>query len=250
MSFFSEIFFPKKKEPEFPLLKDYSSVVTDIHSHFIPGIDDGMASIEESIEMLHIMYDLGFRKIITTPHVMDAYRNTNEIILNGLEQLRKAIARENIPITINAAAEYYIDNFFFKKLKEEKLLTITGNTVLVEISYMNLPEKLTEAFFEMRLNGYSILLAHPERYPFWYRNFDVYKELKDQGILFQININSLSGYYGFPAMKIAERMIDENMVDYIGSDMHGMRHLQGLKDSLKSSHLAKLVARGVLNQQL
>jgi tyrosine-protein phosphatase YwqE len=250
MSLFSEIFSIKKKEPEYPLLKDYSSVVTDIHSHFIPGIDDGVATIEESMQLLRKMYDLGFRKFITTPHVMDAYPNTNEVILKGLEQVRAAIVRENIPITISAAAEYYIDGFFMKKLQEEKLLTITGNTALVEISYMNLPDKLTEVLFEMRLNGYTVLLAHPERYPFWHRNFEEYKKLKDQGILFQLNINSLSGYYGIPTMKVAERLINENLIDYIGSDMHGARHLKGLQDSLKSKHLAKLVSWGVMNQQL
>ncbi len=250
MSFFSEIFSNKRKEPPVTLLKDYSSVVTDIHSHFIPGIDDGVATIEESMQLLRSMYNLGFKKFITTPHVMDSYPNTNEIIQHGLEEVREAIVHENIPITISAAAEYYIDSSFLKKVKEEKLLTITGNTVLVEISYINLPDKLTEVLFEMRLNGYNILLAHPERYPFWYTNFDEYKQLKDQGILFQLNINSLCGYYGVPAMKIAERLIDENMIDYIGSDIHGTRHLQGLKQSLKSKHLAKLVGRGVLNQQL
>ena len=251
MSFFSKLFSSKDEEPEIPLLKDYSSVVADMHSHFIPGIDDGAATMEESLQLLRSMYNLGFRKFITTPHMMsDAYGNTHEIILNGLEQLRKAIIQENIPITINAAAEYYIDSQFLKKIQEKELLTITGKTVLVEISYMNLTENLTEIFFEMRLSGYTILLAHPERYPFWYRNFDEYKQLKDQCILFQLNINSLSGYYGPPAQKIAERLITENMVDYIGSDMHGIRHLQGLQDALKSKYLAQLVARGIMNQHL
>ena len=129
-------------------------------------------------------------------------------------------------------------------------MTITGSTVLVEISYVNLPDNLTEVLFELRLNGYTVLLAHPERYPFWYGNFNEYKELKDQGILFQINTNSLSGYYGIAAQKIAERLIDENMVDYIGSDLHGMRHFQALKNALKSKHLAKLIQRGVLNKQI
>lgn len=251
MSIFSGIFSFRGKEPDIALLKDYASVVTDIHSHFIPGIDDGAATMADSIELLRTMHGLGFRKIITTPHVMsDAYPNTNETILQGLQLVREALVKENIPIAINAAAEYYIDRSFVEKIAEKKLLTITGNTVLVEISYMNLPEKLTDVFFEMRLSGYTILLAHPERYPFWYGNFNRYKELKDQGVLLQININSLSGYYGIPAKKIAERLIDENMVDYIGSDMHGVRHLKGLKDALKSKHLARLVSRGIMNQQL
>ena len=251
MSFLSDLFSTKKKEPEIPLLKDYSLVVTDIHSHFIPGIDDGVATMEESMEMLRSMSDLGYRKIITTPHIMmDAYRNTKEIIMNGLEKVREAVAVEKIPITISAAAEYYIDNAFLNKVREEELLTITGKTVLVEISYMNPTDNLTEVLFEMKLKGYTVLLAHPERYPFWYGNFNEYKDLKDQGILFQLNINSLCGYYGIPAMKIAERLIDENMIDYIGSDLHGARHLQGLQDSLKSKHLAMLVRRGVMNQLL
>ena len=251
MSFFSKIFSVANKEPDLRLLKDYSSVIADIHSHFIPGIDDGAATLEDSIHLLKSMHNLGFRKFVTTPHMMsDMYRNTNEIILKGLETLRLAMAAENIPVTIHAAAEYYIDSGFLERIEQKNLLTITGNTVLVELSYINLPEKLTDVFFEMRLNGYAILLAHPERYPFWYSNFNEYTDLKNQGILFQININSLSGYHGIPAMKIAERLIDENMVDYIGSDMHNIKHLQALLDALKSKHLARLVRRGVMNQLL
>ncbi len=251
MSFLKNLFSGKSKEPPFPSITDYSGVVTDIHSHLIPNIDDGVKSDEECAEMLRAFVSLGYKKVITTPHIMhDHYRNTPEIILEGLEKIKAVAAKENIPITIDAAAEYYIDEGFMQKLSSGKILTINGKYLLVEISYMNPPDNLPQAFFEIGLAGYTPLLAHPERYPFWYPKFDEYRRLKDQGILFQVNIGSIAGYYGPGAKKIAEKLIDENLVDFIGSDLHGDRHLQAMKIALNDKYLWKLVGRGLKNSTL
>ena len=102
----------------------------------------------------------------------------------------------------------------------------------------------------MNVAGYVPLLAHPERYMFWFNKFDEYYKLKDAGVLFQLNMNSLSGYYGAQSKILAERMIDENMIDFAGSDLHGVRHAEALKKTLKEKYLWKLAAKGVKNMTL
>lgn len=231
---------------------DFSLVVADMHSHLIPGIDDGVKTVEESMNLITELYHLGFRKFITTPHIMtDFYKNTPKIINEGLAKVRDAIAKSGMPITIEAAAEYYLDEGFTSKVDNEKLLTFGDNYLLFEISYINCPDNLREMLFKMQVQGYKPVLAHPERYPFWYNKFEEYQNLKDTGVLLQININSLSGYYSPMARKVAERMIDNNLVDFIGTDAHGTKHTDVLKKTLQTKYLQKLITSGkLLNSQL
>ena len=167
MSLFGTLFTKRNKEPDYPAVSDFSSVAVDIHSHLIPGIDDGVKSMEESIDMIKAFASLGFKRLITTPHIMsDYFKNTPEIILGGLELVRSAVKKEGIDITIDAAAEYYLDEFFIQKLKKEKLLTINNKYLLFEISYINPPDYLLGVVFDIIVNGYTPILAHPERYNF------------------------------------------------------------------------------------
>jgi len=250
MSFFSRIF-GKKEIIDYQPLADYSVFAVDMHSHLIAGIDDGSRTIEESIDLIRKYHALGFRKLITTPHIMsDAYRNTPEIILGGRDKLREAVKNEGLNIELEAAAEYYFDEGFTKFIKDKNLLTIAGKYVLFEVSYMNAPDNINKVIFDLQVAGYIPLLAHPERYPFWYQKFEEYYRLKESGVLFQLNTNSLVGYYGPEAKKIAERMVNENLVDFIGSDMHGSRHMDALQRCLGEKYLWKLAAQGVKNASL
>jgi protein-tyrosine phosphatase len=239
--------FRKKEDP----LPDYSMIGTDMHSHLIPGIDDGAKTIDDSLALIKELYALGFRKLITTPHVMsDYFRNTPDTILNGLAEVRNAIEREKIQVQIEAAAEYYIDDGFVSKMEKEKLLTFGDNYLLFEVSYINCPDNIDDIIFRMQILGYKPVLAHPERYPFWYNNFSRYSTFKDQGVLLQVNTNSLSGYYGLDAKRIAEKMVDNNLVDMIGTDCHHMRHVEGLKRGLKDKYIKKLSETNLLNRHL
>ncbi len=247
MGFFTNIF--KQKEP--PALLDFSSIKTDIHSHLIPGIDDGAKTMDESIELIKVQYELGIRNFVTTPHIMsDFFKNTPEIILGGLNELRIVLKQENIDVTINAAAEYYLDEGFVHKLDHEKLLTIGDNYLLFEISYINPPDNLRDVIFKIQTNGYKPILAHPERYPFYYKHFDEYKRIRDSGVLLQINFNSLAGYYGIEAKKIAEQLIDEKMVDLIGSDMHHSRHAHCMRKVCSEKYFYKVAEMNLLNKTL
>jgi tyrosine-protein phosphatase YwqE len=237
--------FFKKKENLPPA--DLSQLQVDIHSHLIPGIDDGAKTIEDSIRLLQRFAELGFKKVITTPHVMsDFYRNTPDIILSGLDKLKNELAKQNLSITIEAAAEYYLDYELEKKIELKELLTLGGKYVLFELPFVTAPDNLYKVIFDMQTNGYIPILAHPERYSYWYRSFDTYYELKEKGVLFQLNTISLTGHYSPETKKIAERMIDENLIDFVGSDCHHLHHLEILNQARTLKHFHKVLESGKL----
>ncbi|MCB0819819.1 MAG: capsular biosynthesis protein [Bacteroidetes bacterium] len=241
MSFLSSIF--GKKRPD----ADLSVLRTDVHSHLIPGIDDGSVSVENSMELIHGLYDLGYRKLITTPHIMsDFYRNTPEVILRGLDDVRAAISAEGLDIEIEAAAEYYCDHDFELKIGKEELLTFGNRYLLFELSYLNISENFDSVTFKLQLEGYKPVLAHPERYPYWYQSFDKYSEIRDKGVLLQINIASLAGHYGTVARRIAERLVENNMVDLLGSDMHKTSHIEVYRRAIQQQSMRDLIASGQL----
>jgi protein-tyrosine phosphatase len=220
---------------------------TDVHSHFIPGIDDGAQTIEDSVALIRTFYEAGYKKVITTPHIMsDAYRNTPEIILGGLEKVRVALHENNIPIAVEAAAEYYIDYDFEEKIESGKLLTFGKNYVLVELSFVNPPDNLKHVLFKLQTNGYKPVLAHPERYSFWHRDFEKYEEIRDKGVLLQLNINSLTGHYNMATKKVAEQMIEKNMIDFLGSDCHHQGHADLMRHVVFEKSLHKLLESGKL----
>jgi protein-tyrosine phosphatase len=206
---------------------DYGILKTDLHSHLIPGIDDGSKNMEMSLALLHRFSAMGYQKVITTPHVMiDYYKNTPEIILGGLAQVQEAIAKEGIPIKIEAAAEYYMDFHLSDLIKANKLLTFGDNHVLFELSFTNEPPGVKETIFEMITEGYRPILAHVERYPFYFDDWDTIENLSERGCLLQLNLNSLSGQYGPQVKKMAENLIDKDLIDVVGSDCHHMGHLR------------------------
>lgn len=226
---------------------DLSILRCDIHSHFIPAIDDGSKSVENSVEMIRHFYNQGYKKVITTPHIMgDFYRNTPEVILGGLEKVKQRLSTEGIPIEMEAAAEYYIDFDFEQKIDNEKLLTFGKNYVLVEISYVNEPENLERILFKLQTSGYQPVLAHPERYPFWFGNMDKMESLCAKDILLQLNINSLTGYYGPETKKVAQLLIDKQMIRFLGSDCHHVGHIELMKQVVYLPYLKKLIDSGTL----
>lgn len=237
--------FKKNKRLQIPV--ELSLLGCDIHSHLIPGIDDGSKGIEESVAMISELYRLGYTKIITTPHIMgDFFKNTPEIILSGLEKVKQSLKEENIPVELSAAAEYYLDFDFEKKLDEEKLLTFGDNYLLFEVSYMNPPDNLNHIIFKMQTLGYKPVLAHPERYNFWHTEFEKYESFIEKGVLLQLNINSLTGYYSIPTKRIAEQMIDKNMISFLGTDCHHLGHVNLMKEVVYERYLQKLIESGML----
>lgn len=248
MGFFENLF---KKKPQLPPA-DLSVLHTDMHSHLIPGIDDGAKTIEDSLKLIKELHLLGYKKLITTPHIMsDRYKNTPQIILDGLNEVREAVKNEGIPVELHAAAEYYFDFDFEAKIEKSGLLTFGNNYVLFEVSSINPPQNLDQIVFKLQTSGYKPVLAHVERYPYWYNDEQVYQKLKDAGVLLQLNIVSLTGYYSPQTKKAAERLIDSDMIDFLGTDCHNMHYIELLKSCLTKKHLHKALASGrLLNNRL
>ena len=216
--------FSNNKKKTFEPL-DFSVLKTDIHSHFIPGIDDGAPDMETTISLIKEMQGLGFKKVITTPHVMsDFYKNSSDIILKGLTDIRSELKVQNINMKFEAAAEYYIDYDFEQKIGKEKFLTFGDNYILVELSFMEAPKNLFDIIFKLQLEGYKVVLAHPERYAFF--TMDDYEELVNREVLLQINWLSIIGYYSPQIEQKTKDLISADMVSFIGSDCHNMNHAE------------------------
>ena len=232
---------------------NFSVFKTDMHSHLLPGIDDGAKDLENSIQLIRGMKDLGYQKLITTPHIIwDMYRNTPQIINQKLALIRDAVEQEGIDIEIHAAAEYFLDEHVEELLrKKEPLLTISGNKVLTEFSMAFPSMNIKDILFEMEMQGYQPIIAHPERYFYLQQNKEFYAELKDIGCMFQLNLLSLTGYYGRSAKDLAEYLANNDYYDLVGTDLHNLHYLEGLQQMSMSNTLKKLIESGrLMNAQL
>jgi len=219
----------------------------------LPGIDDGSPDTETSVQLIKGLKDLGYKKLVTTPHILwDVYKNTRDVIQQNLELLRNKLIEEKIEIDLEAAAEYFIDDHLQELLdKKEPLLFFGNKMVLVEFSMMSRPFDFKKILFDMQMQGYQPVLAHPERYLYLERSQNTYDELKAAGYLFQMNILSLSGYYGNAVMKLARHLAENKYYDLIGTDLHHFAHLQALQHPSNSSLLQQIFeSEKILNRTL
>lgn len=219
----------QKKE----FFKDHLVDFVDIHNHILPGIDDGSASIEDSLQLIRRFKDIGVVDFICTPHIMnDYYPNTPATISTALEKLKSALVLTNDlrKIKIRAAAEYMMDQNFMEILENGQILTLKDNYILVEMSYFQAPINLNEILFQLQTRGYKPVLAHPERYAYYHsKDLCKYEDLRNRGCLLQVNALSLSTHYGTGIQKTAFQLIENGMIDFIGSDAHREQHLDKLE---------------------
>lgn len=232
-------FFHRKQKEVFP----FHQLKTDVHSHLLPGIDDGSPDVTTSIHLIKGMMDLGFQQFTATPHVMqDIWKNNDEIISTASILLQSALNERKMNCQVTAAAEYMVDeNLEFLLQQKKGLRTIRENWVLIEISFLQPPLQLRDILFELQVQGYQPVLAHPERYLYYAGKTKELIELKDIGCKLQSNLLSFSGYYGKEVLRFAEQLVDLNLVSLLGTDLHHERHLEGLKQLQFSKSLQKLM---------
>tara|TARA_Y100000589_G_scaffold190065_1_gene179967 strand:- start:123 stop:890 length:768 start_codon:yes stop_codon:yes gene_type:complete len=242
MGFLSSFFKQKKTQEELLPLNISKFIKADMHSHILHGIDDGAKNIDQSIELIEGLQEIGFSHLLCTPHVMsDFYRNSTETIKEKLDVIRNEIDKRNIKITINASAEYYFDEELTKRLANNDILSFGKEKYLLfEFSYLNERQLIFESIADMIQAGYTPVLAHPERYPYYIMNPEKFDHLKSMGVKFQINLLSLIGNYGDTAVYGANYLIDKKFVDFVGTDIHKYEQLRGLKKVLKNEYLHKL----------
>lgn len=240
----------KKPSPVFS--STYFPIVTDIHSHILPGIDDGSPDISTSLDLVKGLIQLGIKNSVATPHIIgDLYRNNAETINNALKLLRNALQENQIDFKVNAAAEYMLDDYFLELLANKTpLLTIKDNMVLTEFSYAEKPYNAEKIVFALITDGYQPILAHPERYGYYHNDLKQYNHLSELGFLLQINLLSLIGYYGKPAAKAAAYLVKNDLVSFAGTDMHHVRHLQALSDPNNKELLASAFNGKLFNEEM
>jgi tyrosine-protein phosphatase YwqE len=220
-------FFQKKT----PLTTLFPTDFVDIHSHFLPNIDDGSKSMDESVALLRRMQDYGIEHIICTPHVMESvWENSSATIQKQLDALNAHLKSiEFTTISISAAAEYMLDSNFDHLLKTEKLRTLKDNYILVELSFLSAPVNLYETLFNIQIAGYKPILAHPERYSYYHNDFKEYAKLKAAGCMFQLNLLSLTNYYGSSVTAASLKLLKHQLIDFAGTDTHKHHHLDFLE---------------------
>jgi len=224
-------------------VKNLQWIGVDIHSHLIPGIDDGSPDAKTSMQYIRTLQELGFEKLICTPHIFqEIYPNNQQTIHRALDILKQELSNQNLSIEIGAAAEYMLNTDFNDILKGgESMMVLPGNHILVEMSYISETPNIEQHIFDLNIKGYKPILAHPERYVFYHQNYGQYRRLKDMGALLQVNILSFTGYYGKEIKAIAEKLLKDNLLDLIGTDLHHHKHLGVLKEFVESGKAYQLL---------
>lgn len=205
----------------------------DTHGHWLPGVDDGAQTTEDGLALVKGLSKLGYRKLIATPHIMtNHYGNHPEKLTRAFGQFKKVVRLAGIEVELGLAAEYRLDDGFAKHMEDGPLLTLKDGLVLLEMSFFQAFPALMDVLFELQIRGYQPVLAHPERYGYYYRNWSAFEELKDAGCLFQLNILSLAGHYGKRVEETARKLMKYDWYEFAGTDIHRVQHLKKLANVL------------------
>ena len=248
--------FFKKKNPPAPVptyhVPDFSCLGGDMHSHLVPAIDDGSQSLEDSVKFIEALYHLGIKNFITTPHIHgEMYDNDTHKVQRLFQPLKDYLAQHHPDIHIQVSAEYFLDTYFLNEVLPKGLMPFGKNNVLVEVSMAGWNRQFNEIMFAVQANGYNPILAHPERY-IYETKFEVFEKLKDKGVLMQMNLLSILGYYGKSIKINAEKMLELGLYDFCGTDLHHERHLSQIQ-SMPQEHqelLWRLSEYGFKNKEL
>lgn len=233
-----------------PKKKNYTPLFTDLHSHLLPELDDGVKSWGESLELIKRFSALGYKKLITTPHINSEYYRNEPVTINArLAELKERIRQENLNVEAEAAAEYYLDEELLRKVQsKEPLITFGKSYLLFETNFLTEPYQLRDFIFQVITQGYKPILAHPERYA--YMTVEKATEMRDRGVLLQTNTLSILGYYAKPIQQLANKLIDRGLVDILGSDCHNPQHMALLEKALENKYYRKALELPLLNNTL
>lgn len=227
-------FFSKNKK-----VTEVSWLGVDIHSHILPGIDDGSPDIANSISFVKALQELGFEKLISTPHIFkDLYPNTHESIHKARLSLQTEMDKQGITITLEAGAEYMANSDFDLN---QPLCLLDENHLLIEMSYLTETPNIDQIIFDIEIKGYKPILAHPERYTFYFKDRSRLKRFKDKGCLMQLNLLSVLGYYGRDVKLLAIQLLRDGLYDFAGTDLHHDNHLKALTNGIRSGLLYEIL---------
>lgn len=225
-----------KSKPKEPVKLCFA---TDIHCHVLPGIDDGSPDVKTSADLVERMQAWGIERVLASPHVTQGtFENTLGTITPAIEALRGELAARGCGIALGHSAEYRIDALLASRIEADDLMPYPNKFLLIENSFIQEPLNLEQLVFDLQLKGYQPILAHPERYNYYYSKRDRYEHLHDIGLMFQINLLSLAGAYKGPERKIALDLIKRRLVDFAGTDLHRHRHADAIDAYLRTRDAA------------
>jgi len=228
-------FFKKKA----PVVSDINWLGVDIHSHILPGIDDGSKDLNQSLSYVRQMQELGFESLYCTPHIYtELYPNTAETIFPALQSVKDGLIAENLTIPVGAAAEHMVDYSFEVS---DNHLCLPDKHILIEMSYLSETPGIEKVIFDLQIKGYNVILAHPERYNFYHQTIQRYHRLREMGCLFQLNLLAVTGYYGKEVKQASDYLLKNKLYDLAASDLHHDKHM---------SLLTKIVLNGDLFKQV
>ena len=221
-----------------------------MHSHILPGLDDGAPDVATSLRLIAGLGDLGFRKCFATPHVMaDLYPNTPPRIAYALMEARAEARARGSSMRLGAAGEYFLDEGFPERLDRGEVLALPGRRVLVEWSALGASPYVTLGLDRLRERGCVPVIAHPERYGDY--GVGAWRELRSGGCELQVNLTSLVGAYGRRGREMAGALLTEGLVDFGGSDCHDLRQLTTLSELLADRTAMRLLTgAGLRNREL
>jgi len=225
-------FFGSKKLP----VNLGAELLVEIHNHVLPGLDDGARNMQEALQMLFFWVEMGYQKVIATPHHSSYYPTRDEEIEDRLAQLRYQAQEQEMPVQVTAAAEYLLERDLLGKEKKFRYFG-PKRYLLIEFGFSFLPVGWETALYELQRQGYTIIIAHPERYP--YATKETLRGWYERGLFLQINLLSLSGYYGRMEMQKAEYLLEKGWVHFVGSDMHGPQQIELVREALQKKLLRK-----------
>ena len=195
----------------------------DMHNHILYGIDDGCKTIEESIETIRNMKSVGFNTIVLTPHYIEdsLFKANNNLKLERLEILKEELLKNNIDVNLFLGNEIFINESINELIINKEIRSINNTRyILIELPFNNQILNLDDYLYELKLKGYKIIIAHPERYTYFKDNYEEARKLYDSGVLFQVNYGSIIGQYGSSSLKLVKKLLKDDMVDFISTDIH------------------------------
>jgi protein-tyrosine phosphatase len=244
-----DFFFSRSGKNRIPL----KVLKSDLHAHLLPGIDDGAKNDEETLNLIRGLQSLGYQRCIVTPHIYPGiYNNNQESIRRTTEHAEALLKQHEINFEIKAAAEYFFDERFFRLIEQHDLLTFGKSYVLFELPFTNHPPMVADIIFKLNLAGFQPVLAHPERYSFFHdRKMKEYEKLKNAGVMFQLNLMSLTGHYGDAPKHAARQLILQGMIDFAGTDLHREKQIKVLSAARETREYERLLSSGnLLNDTL
>ena len=221
----------------------FGALGVDVHSHLIPCVDDGSKGMDETLQCLRTMQDLGFKKTYITPHFQyPRFPNEESDIQHRFEEVKSAVQEQGLEIELaGVGGEYRVDDGFAKRIEDARFLTIGDNYLLLELSLHQPRLGFEDVVLDLMDKGYEVVLAHPERYPYFGPRSSQVERMKENGLLFQVNILSLNGFYGDHAKRKAFSYLERNWVEFLGTDLHNMSYAQAMIEASNNRKIQKVL---------